>query len=231
MRECLLVADVAPLSDAQLFRRAYDALPPERREKVDRMRMARDRRLSIGAGLLLREALTRSSVPADEMKFVIGENGKPSLAGAHGIRFNLSHAGHFALCAVSCLEVGCDIERVADADLRVADRFFTPSECEAITSQTTKSKKNVTFYRLWTLKESFLKVTGQGLRLPLSSFEIALPPPDTQSETPRIRQNPDAHTYCFREYGDTIPGYRIAVCTADGEFSAAPEILEVASLV
>lgn len=66
-------------------------------------------------------------------------------------------------------EVGCDIEKNADAPLEVADRFFYSKEAEYIK---TEDDKNRAFFTLWTLKESYMKMTGRGMSLPLDSFEI-----------------------------------------------------------
>lgn len=66
-------------------------------------------------------------------------------------------------------EVGCDIEKNADAPLEVADRFFYSKEAEYIK---TEDDKNRAFFTLWTLKESYMKMTGRGMSLPLDSFEV-----------------------------------------------------------
>ena len=66
-------------------------------------------------------------------------------------------------------EVGCDIEKIVDAPLGVSDRFFHLKEAEYIRSA---EDKNRAFFTLWTLKESYMKMTGRGMSLPLDSFEV-----------------------------------------------------------
>jgi len=47
------VADVGQLMDEKLFQHLYKCVSAGRREKVDRMRLDKDKRLSLGAGALL----------------------------------------------------------------------------------------------------------------------------------------------------------------------------------
>lgn len=70
---------------------------------------------------------------------------------------------------LSDCEVGCDIERVVPAPFEIAEHYFCPAELEYIKSAKEKDKA---FFTLWTLKESYMKMTGQGMSLSLDSFEI-----------------------------------------------------------
>ena len=56
-----------------------------------------------------------------------------------------------------------------DAPLEVADRFFHLKEAVYIKSA---EDKNKAFFTLWTLKESYMKMTGRGMDIPLDSFEV-----------------------------------------------------------
>lgn len=66
-------------------------------------------------------------------------------------------------------EVGCDIEKIVDAPLEIADCFFNSPEAEYIAAS---QDKNRAFFKLWTLKESYMKMTGRGMSIPLDSFEV-----------------------------------------------------------
>lgn len=157
---------VQPLSDPALFARGLSLLPwEERREQVMRFRFDRDRRLCLGAGLLLVHALRRAG--ASDLSLRRLPNGKPVLASDPGIHFNLSHSGILAACAVSDHPVGVDVERLQDAAMDVAKICFRPAEREWMM---TSDNPNHSFTRLWTRKESFLKLTGEGLSRPLDAF-------------------------------------------------------------
>ena len=70
---------------------------------------------------------------------------------------------------LSDCEVGCDIEKNANAPLEVAEHYFYHSELAYIKAAKNKDKA---FFTLWTLKESYMKMTGRGMSLPLDSFEV-----------------------------------------------------------
>jgi 4'-phosphopantetheinyl transferase len=51
-----------------------------------------------------------------------------------------------------------------------------PGDEVRLIGESAPSERAATFYRLWTLKESYLKATGQGLATPLDSFAFSLDP-------------------------------------------------------
>lgn len=92
-------------------------------------------------------------------------NGKPVYKNSD-IHFNLSHAGNYVVCAVSDKAVGVDIERQRKNVIRVAKRFFTQAECDWIGDESLK------FSRIWTLKEAYAKLTGEGIAGTVSKAEF-----------------------------------------------------------
>ena len=201
----LYAASVAPLKDQKLYRQAYSYASSERRKKADSYRFEKDKCLCIGAELLLQYGLrsVNERMPAFCMK--TNSYGKPALDGLN-LHFNISHSEDWAVCAVSDHEVGCDIEKIKSADIKIAERFFCPEEYVHITEQVSADERNLLFYRYWTLKESFMKATGLGMNLPLDAFQIQL------GESIRVKQSLDQRTYSFEEF-DTISGYCCSVCS------------------
>ena len=202
----LYAASVAPLADAARYAAAYAEVSPARREKTDRFRFEKDRRLSLGAELLLRRALRAEGLGEVPMAFTYGAQGKPYFKDG-GVYFNLSHSGEYVLCALAPYEVGCDVEQITPIDLKIARRFFFRSEYDDIAAQTTEEARSELFFRYWTLKESFMKVTGLGIKLPLDAFEIV------RASEITVRQSVDTRQYSFAEF-DEISGYQCALCTA-----------------
>lgn len=203
----LYAADAASLADAQLYARSLNAVSPLRRQKAERLADVRDRRLSIGAELLLRCALRDAGIGEFPLEFGFGPQGKPHLKD-HSISFSLSHSGQYALCAVGACDVGCDVEKIRPIDLKLAKRFFAPSEYDDIAARPTPEAKTELFFRYWTLKESFMKATGLGLLLPMDEFQMIL------GDNISAEQTVDGRSYSFREFED-IPGYRCALCAAE----------------
>lgn len=198
--------DCSRFTDPDVFARALSLLPEERRRRARRFRMPRDRALSAGAGLLLRRALRDCGYDPDEIRIEYDALGKPRAVNAPGFFFSISHSGDYAVLSCAPFENGCDIEKKGRESRGIAKRFFLPSEYEYVCSGATPEERNDRFFRLWTVKESFLKLTGQGLKMELSSFEIV--PRDGGFE---LKQDYDPRT-CFVRELDAPDGYCCSLC-------------------
>jgi 4'-phosphopantetheinyl transferase len=108
-------------------------------------------------------------------------HGKPELDPACAplaaeLRFNLSHSGERALIALARVEVGADVERLKPRRTDdIARRFFAPGEQQRLFALP-PAERTQAFFRLWTCKEAFLKVTGEGLSRSTRSYEVELGP-------------------------------------------------------
>ena len=209
MKNLVFFANTDPLKENGLYNVAFGAVSAERKDKVLRYRFLKDRVLSLGAEILLREALKEQGVEITEINYGYKTNGKPFLKGIEGFDFNISHSEDFVMVAVSENEIGCDIEKITEIDLEIAKKFFFREEYENIAALPASEERNELFFRYWTLKESFMKVTGLGMRLPLDSFQILI---GNDGKT-GVRQSVDTKNYNFTEI-DAFPGYKCAVCTA-----------------
>lgn len=212
----LYCADCSPLESDGLFDGYLAGLSQYRQEKNEKLRFRRDRNLSLGAGLLIDMGLREYGMREKEMEYALAENGKPFFKNAPEIHFNVSHSGTRVLAVFSDAPAGCDIEEIRDADLKIAKRFFCSGEYEAICASPTDQNRE--FYRMWTLKESFIKCTGFGLSLALNEFCIHRGDEITVS---CARTDGD---YRFRTF-DEIDGYACSVCTR-GELPLFPETVE-----
>ena len=131
-------------------------------------------------------------------------------------RFSLSHSGTMAMCVFSsdvenrALSTGCDIQEKRKTDLKIAERFFHPSEYELIMKEADHEKRTDLFYRLWTLKESCLKAAGTGTLLSMKDFRIEL----NTDENPSVWKDDQRMLFTFEEIRD-IPGYSASYCIAE----------------
>ena len=127
-----------------------------RRERIARMKNDTAKTASLLSALLVRMAVSeRAGVPASELIFSAHEGGKPYCVGVP-CEFSLSHTSGMIVCAVSDEPVGIDAELLRPAPMRVARRF-TDAEREYI------SGSDERFFRVWTRKEAFGKMKGDGL--------------------------------------------------------------------
>ena len=157
-----------------------ELLDDKERARASRFRRVLDHNVFIAAHALLRSMLSEATGrPARGWRYAVGRHGKPRLADDcrdSGLHFNLTHTRGIAVCAIASNDVGVDIE-VSDrrVDLAVADRFFAPPEILAIRTAPPERRAEL-FFRYWTLKEAFIKATGEGLSRNLASFSFTLDP-------------------------------------------------------
>ncbi|MGN0390300.1 MAG: 4'-phosphopantetheinyl transferase family protein [Wujia sp.] len=147
-------------------------LYPERRERVKAFRREEPAYISMTAGLLLQELVqSRLGISPSELVLEKNECGKPSVKGHPDFYFNLSHAGDYVVLGHGDAPLGIDIERIREKNEKVAKRCFTEQEYAYVLDGDEDAQRS-RFYRLWTMKEAYLKLTGQGISVPLNSFEI-----------------------------------------------------------
>ena len=189
--------DVSSLNDDS-FNKLLLSVKQYRRDKINKLALKESKYLSLGVELLIRKACEDFGIDYLKEEIVIGEYGKPSFKNSN-LFFNTSHSGKYAFCVISDVEVGCDIEEVKEYKERVAKRFFTEKENNYL--ELSKDKDDL-FYRLWTLKESYIKCIGKGFGLSLNSFEM-----DNNGNDVVIKGN---NNYSFIE--QKFDGYRISIC-------------------
>lgn len=159
--------DTTDLPDPKEDKSALSGIPDWRCEYILKYLRAYDRKLSLGAWWILEKTLMRHGFSAENV--MIGMTGKPE---CEGVFFNLSHSGDMVLCAICDMPVGCDIEKVTDAPLEIADRYFSEKERQYIDSSQSLPEISRRFFRLWTMKESYVKMTGEGMNLSPERVEI-----------------------------------------------------------
>ncbi len=177
-------------------------------EKSRQYRHESDQLRSLAAGALLnyavKENFPKQSIPVTP---ATDEFRKPHL---DFTEFSLTHSGSYAACALCENPVGIDIEHVRAYRPAIAKRFFTPEESDACVDADT-------FTVCWTLKESFLKATGYGIRLPMDSFEIRPFSFTVKPNAPadyEYTHSIDARRYFGRTYVINPQNY-LSVCSAD----------------
>ncbi len=97
-----------------------------------------------------------------------GKYGKPYITELQNVHFSITHAGEFWACAVGDGEVGLDLQEDRNRETEaIAKRFFHSSEIRWLASHDREE-----FFRIWAMKESYVKYTGKGLREGLDYFSV-----------------------------------------------------------
>ena len=159
------------LDEELVFQRKLKHVSAKRREKVLSYKVREDQKRFLAAGLLLEYVLGERGYSADGIE--ADENGKLYLPGVDDFFFSLSHSGEYAACVVSDVPVGVDIQKKRETKANIAKRFFRLEESERIAKEPQEKQADM-FFRYWTGKESYLKLTGQGLSGGLDNFFVDL---------------------------------------------------------
>ncbi|MGO4945035.1 4'-phosphopantetheinyl transferase family protein [Blautia sp. Sow4_E7] len=140
----------------QSFERSLQLLPPERREYAFHFKHPEDQKRSALAWLLLAYGLRKEYGMEAVPKFRKAASGKPFLLGAHMPFFSLSHSGDFVGCALHDQEIGLDIQKITEPRDSLIRRVCTQEELASL-------KSSQDFCRIWAMKESAVKLTGEGI--------------------------------------------------------------------
>ncbi len=183
------------------------------RRQADKYRFAVDREAFTAAHALRRVMLSElTGKPTAAWRYIEGEFGKPELApccATPTLRFNISHTRGMVACAIGRHQVGVDVESADRAiDFGLADTVFAPEE-GLILKSASPDQIGCLFFRFWTLKEAFIKATGEGLNRPLTSFSFTLDPVRIKFHPERNRapQHDDQATWQFAEYRPSTNKY------------------------
>ncbi len=170
--------------------------------RARRFAFRRDRDRYTAAHAALRQVLGHHvGTPGAALHLVEGPFGKPALADADALRFNLSHSGDVALIAL-CPDgdIGVDIEvprPLPDAQA-LADLHFTAAECAALALLPVERRERA-FLICWTRKEACVKAIGLGLSVDTRSFEVGI---ESDARTVCLPVEGHAHFLSLWSFGD-----------------------------
>lgn len=149
----------------------YKDLITERQEKINRIKNKTLAKKQIIISHFLQEVLTRESgIPFADLQFQYGSYGKPELKNtSHPLFFNMSHSGDYVVIGVGNHPVGIDIEHKTRNYEGIAKRCFCDAEYEWIMEAAPEERPH-RFLEIWTMKEAYIKWTGEGMKVPFNSF-------------------------------------------------------------
>ena len=131
----------------------------------------RTKHISEMGGRLLEYAVSRLyRIGVPELSRDKGKYGKPCFRFHPEVRFNISHSGDLVICAVSDFEIGIDIQEKSRMNTdRIAKKVMSPVEHKKYLES---SERQDFFYRVWVMKESYVKWTGDGITRELHSLPM-----------------------------------------------------------
>lgn len=146
------------------------------------------------------------------------ENGKPFLKKSN-LYFNLSHSNEYLIIAFGKIALGIDIEKRKNINSEMlSKRFFHPKEYQFVQAQKDTEEA---FFRIWTLKESYIKWKGGSLPADLQKFRIEI----TKNSLRAYETDRKVDKIFIKEYKKE--DYFIAVCSEEDDFPN--ELIEIVS--
>ncbi len=161
------VLDVRIFSETE-YESAFESLPAWRREKAVKLRNIEDKKLSVFAFSLALSMLSQYlRKSCEEIEISPDEKGKLRVSG-ESVSLSVSHSFPFIAVAVHSREVGVDIECPREVSRAVLRRSLSEEEISYVTEDAAlrgklSLRESKNFLRLWTMKEAYLKFTGEGL--------------------------------------------------------------------
>lgn len=131
------------------------------------------------------------NIEAIDLRFRLGNMGKPEVFNDKGVKFNLSHTKGLIVCAVSLdKDIGCDAEysRIKNNATLIAENCFSNAEIDYLHGLPYNQRAE-RFLDLWVLKESYIKAKGLcvGLNMDEFSFSIGKPFLDHKNDNIRLK--------------------------------------------
>ncbi len=149
--------------------------------------------------ILLSELLYKfCSVNIENVIIKENEYGKPEIISENNLHFNISHTCGAVCCAISDSSVGIDVEKIGEIREIITKKCFSENETAFIESPDD-------FYKLWTLKEAYLKATGTGINRPLTEIEFY--------DLDNCLFRDSGVVVSFKFYSTTVDGFALSIAS------------------
>ncbi|GFS94678.1 l-aminoadipate-semialdehyde dehydrogenase-phosphopantetheinyl transferase [Nephila pilipes] len=165
---------------------AIQCVQKEECDRCYRFVFTEDCKSSLVGQLLMRKVVSEClGLPYEKIVFSRSSSGKPYLEKNEKFFFNISHHGEFCvLAAEQNSNVGIDVMKVEHRGKRSVTEFFSlmqkqfsSHEWNFIMQPGPEKEQLKRFYRLWCLKESYVKAIGTGIVFDLQSLSFSCPTP------------------------------------------------------
>lgn len=144
----------------------------------DSVSLIRKQEHTLGRELLTQgiQELFHLPLTRDEIDSVLkyDANGKPYLPDHPEICFNITHCSQLVACAFHDSPIGIDAENPGYFPEVLINRALSEKEkCFLQSRSASISEREEWFYRLWTLKEAYVKKSGIGVDTDLTGFSFS----------------------------------------------------------
>jgi 4'-phosphopantetheinyl transferase len=143
------------------YERELMYLEPRKRDRALSYKTERDRKCCILGDYAMRYLVSEiAGCPIEDVRISSDDKGCPFVLRplGTGLYCSVSHSGMHVAALVSNAPAGIDTEMIDEPDMELASRVFTPGELKYL-----EQNGDDGFYRIWTVKEAYLKCIGTGI--------------------------------------------------------------------
>lgn len=211
--------------DEITFSALLENVSGEKKERIGKYRKYEDKIRCMLGDLVVRYILiSKYKLKMYDIEFIHNDYGKPMLKLFENIHFSISHSGEWVLCAFDDSPIGIDVEVIGNNDYGIVKRYFHKNEWVEFNKKD-ESDKTSFFYTLWTAKESYIKMVGKGMSIPLNSFSALDGIVTLEKNTDNINEKSYFESF---NLDDNHVG---AVCTNKDEFNKDIKVLSIDELL
>ncbi|WP_042149755.1 4'-phosphopantetheinyl transferase superfamily protein [Paucisalibacillus sp. EB02] len=186
----------------------------EKREKIKKVKHKQSLYQTLIGDIVIRLIILENKIRLsnEEIDFEYNRFGKPRLKNESSFMYNISHSNEWVVCVVDSCQVGIDIEYKKPIELRYFEKVFSLEELIDIRSKNPFNQQEY-FYDLWTLKESYIKMIGEGFSYPVSSLTVKK---NSLVDIQLVNSINNSNPY-FKQY-NIDPNYTLSVCAEKEDF-------------
>lgn len=121
------------------------------------------------AGLYFCSLIFKKDFSIIDIRYIFNANGKPILE-SEEYGFSISYTNDYTYIAIVRNDmIGLDAEQINNIDLSVSKEFMSERE---LTQLDESASKYEYFYKIWTLKEAYIKLIGTGIDNTIADVEF-----------------------------------------------------------
>lgn len=131
----------------------------ERRDYINSCTNDKGRKASIFGEWIAKTLIAeKSGCDIKDIHIYRDSKGKP-YTDKENIYFSISHSGEYVCVAIDTSPIGIDIEIIREINLNITKKVCNHSDMLFLNS----GDKNLNFFKIWTAKEAYFKMTGTGI--------------------------------------------------------------------
>lgn len=155
-----IIKNINDYSDKEI-NNFYNNIYIEKKNRINNFRNELKTRQSVIGELLLSNLLDKYyNLDYNDLEFKFNKDNKPFIVN-NNIFYNISHSSNYVIAVVSDKEIGIDIEKIRETNIKSINYFASSKEKEYILLEHNNLFKRL--FEIYTLKEAYIKMVGKSV--------------------------------------------------------------------